>query len=87
MPADVLSPRLLGATLLLTGLSLALSAGTTSDRGRSHLGRRERIGAGTVQSFLTLDRRASMPTCRCGWWMAISGRPAFSRATFRQVNS
>jgi hypothetical protein len=55
MPADVFSPRVLGAIALLTGLSLALSAETTSDRGRSHLGLREKIGAGTVQSFLTLD--------------------------------
>ena len=56
MPAHVFSPRLLGAIVLLTGLSLALSAESTSDGGRSRLGRRERIGAGTVQSFLTLDR-------------------------------
>ena len=47
-------PRPQVAILLLTGLSLALSAGT-SERERTLRGSARRIGAGTVQSFLTLD--------------------------------
>jgi hypothetical protein len=53
MPA-VVSPRVLGAAALLVGLGLALSAETPS-RTRTLRGRIETIGAGTVQSFVTVD--------------------------------
>jgi hypothetical protein len=53
MPAFV-SPRVLGAAALLIGFGLALSAETVS-RERTFLGKVEKIGAGTVQSFVTLD--------------------------------
>jgi hypothetical protein len=48
------SARVQGTIALLTGASLVLSAETTGDA-RTHLGRVEKIGAGTVQSFLTVD--------------------------------
>jgi hypothetical protein len=53
MPATV-SPRILGAAALLTGLGLALSAETPS-RERTLVGRTEKIGTGTIQGFVTLD--------------------------------
>src|SRR5687768_16151007 len=52
------SPRIQGAILLLTGLSLALSAGTP-ERERTLRGAAQRIGAGTVQSFITLDPKGA----------------------------
>jgi hypothetical protein len=54
MPALV-SPRLLGVAALLTGLGLVLSAETPS-REHTLRGRAEKISAGTVQSFVTLDQ-------------------------------
>lgn len=54
MRLAVVSPRLQVAILLLTGLSLVLSAGT-SRRERTVRGSAQGIGGGTVQSFLTLD--------------------------------
>ncbi|HEX5962825.1 MAG TPA: hypothetical protein VFY42_03830 [Gemmatimonadales bacterium] len=51
----VLSPRALGVVALLTGVGLALSAGVAGNE-RTLRGRVERIGAGTIQSFVTLDR-------------------------------
>jgi hypothetical protein len=53
MPA-VVSPRVLGPIALLIGFGLALSAATVS-RAHTFLGKAEEIGAGTVQSFVTLD--------------------------------
>ena len=58
MSAAVLSPRNLGVVALLTGLGLALSAGVSSNE-TTHRGRAERIGAGTVQSFVTVDRKGA----------------------------
>jgi hypothetical protein len=51
----VLSPRNLAVAAVLTGLGLAVSAGVTRKE-HTLKGRVERIGAGTVQSFVTLDR-------------------------------
>jgi hypothetical protein len=47
-------PRVLGLVALLAGLSLALSAEAPGHE-RTLRGRVEKIGAGTVQSFVTLD--------------------------------
>lgn len=52
--AAVLSPPVLGAGVLLVGLGLALSAEIPA-RERTLLGQAVGIGAGTVQSFVTLD--------------------------------
>jgi len=49
-----LSPRHLGVAAVITGLGLASSAGVFSKE-QTLKGRAERIGAGTVQSFVTLD--------------------------------
>jgi hypothetical protein len=49
------SPRILGVTAVLTALSLALT-GETSSREQRLLGGAQPLGAGTVQSFMTLDR-------------------------------
>jgi hypothetical protein len=54
MWSAVLSPRALGVAALLTGVGLALSAGTAGYE-RTLKGQVQQIGAGTVQSFLTLD--------------------------------
>jgi hypothetical protein len=54
MWSAALSPRGLGVAALLTGLSVVLSAEITG-HGRTLHGRVEKIGAGTVQSFVTLD--------------------------------
>jgi hypothetical protein len=54
MWSAVLSPRGIGVAALLTGLGLALSA-ESSRHGRILRGRAETMGAGTVQSFMTLD--------------------------------
>jgi hypothetical protein len=54
MWSAVFSPRYLGVAALLTGIGLALSAGVTG-RERTLRGQVEKIGAGTVQSFVTLD--------------------------------
>jgi hypothetical protein len=58
MLSAILSARVQGPVALLTGASLVLSAGTTSD-GRTHLGRAEKVGAGTVQSFLTVNSKGA----------------------------
>ena len=50
------SPRIIGVAALFTALGLALSAGVTAE-GQTFRGRVERIGAGTVQSFVTLDQK------------------------------
>ena len=57
MPA-IVSPRMWGAVVVLTGVSLVLS-GETASRERTLLGRPQAIGAGTVQGFLRLDRRGA----------------------------
>jgi hypothetical protein len=54
MWSAVLSPRGLGVAALLTGLGLALSAETTGHE-RTLSGRIEKMGGGTVQSFVRLD--------------------------------
>jgi hypothetical protein len=54
MLTAVASPRVLAPAAALVGLGFALSAGAP-DGERTLLGRSERIGAGTVQSFVTLD--------------------------------
>jgi hypothetical protein len=54
MWSAVLSPRGLGVAALLIGLGLALSAETPRNE-RTLRGQVEKIGAGAVQSFLTLD--------------------------------
>jgi len=54
MWSAVLSPRALGVAALLTGLGLVLSAEVTGHE-RTLRGRVEKMGAGTVQSFVTLD--------------------------------
>lgn len=48
------SPRALGAAAVLTSVGLAVSAGTAGNEGTVH-GKVEKMGAGTVQSFVTLD--------------------------------
>jgi hypothetical protein len=58
MSAVVLSPRNLGVAALLIGLGLAVSAANTGLE-RTLLGRVEGIGAGTVQSFVRLDRKGA----------------------------
>jgi hypothetical protein len=50
----VLSPRNVGVAVVVTGLGLAVSAGVSGNE-RSLRGRVEKMGAGTVQSFVTLD--------------------------------
>src|SRR5688572_14165206 len=54
MWSAVISPRGLGVAALLTGLSVVLSAEVTGYE-RTLRGRVEKIGAGTIQSFVTLD--------------------------------
>ena len=54
MRSTVFSLRALGAAAVLTGLGLALSAGTAGKERTVH-GKVEKMGAGTVQSFLRLD--------------------------------
>jgi hypothetical protein len=54
MWSAVFSPRALGGAALLTGLGLALSAEVTGHE-RTLRGQVDKIGAGTVQSFVTLD--------------------------------
>ena len=54
MWSAVLSPRVLGVAALLAGLGVALSAAVTGHE-RTLRGQAEKLGAGTVQSFLTLD--------------------------------
>ncbi len=49
-----LSPRALGVAALLTGLAIALAAAVTG-RERTLRGKAEKMGAGTIQSFVTLD--------------------------------
>ena len=56
MSPAVLSPRSFGVAVLLTGLGLAISAGVTGKE-QTLRGKAEKIGAGTVQSFVTLDQR------------------------------
>jgi hypothetical protein len=60
MPS-VVSPPVLGAAALLVGLGLALSAETHS-LGHTLRGGAEKIGAGTVQSFVTLDQSGATRT-------------------------
>jgi hypothetical protein len=55
MWSAVLSPRGFGVAALLVGLGAALSGESTGNE-RVLTGRMEKIGAGTVQSFLRLDR-------------------------------
>ena len=52
--ADPLSPQYLGVAALLAGLGIVLSAAVTGNE-RILRGRVEKMGAGTVQSFVTLD--------------------------------
>jgi hypothetical protein len=54
----VASLRLLTPALLLTGVGLALTAETPRSE-RTLRGQAQRIGAGTVQSFVTLDARGA----------------------------
>jgi hypothetical protein len=54
MCSAVLSPLALGVAALLTGVGLALSAEVTGHE-RTLRGQVEKMGAGTVQSFVTLD--------------------------------
>jgi hypothetical protein len=54
MPPAILSCQILGTAALFTALGLALSAGTPA-RERMVLGQVEKIGAGTLQSFLRQD--------------------------------
>jgi hypothetical protein len=54
MWSAVLSPRGIGVATLLTGVGLALSA-ETGGHDRTLRGRIEKMGAGTIQSFVTLD--------------------------------
>jgi hypothetical protein len=58
MWSAVFSPRALGAAVVLTGVGLALSAGAAGNERTVH-GKVEKMGAGTVQSFLTLDSRGA----------------------------
>jgi hypothetical protein len=58
MWSALFSPRVLGAAAVLTGVGFALSAGAAGNERTVH-GRVERMGAGTVQSFLTLDSRGA----------------------------
>ena len=55
MLSAVLSSRGLGVAALLTGLGVALSAAVTGHE-RTVRGQAEKLGAGAVQSFVTLDR-------------------------------
>ena len=55
MWSAVLSRRSLGVAAVITGLSLAVSA-AVADKEQTLRGRVEKMGAGTVQSFVTLDR-------------------------------
>jgi hypothetical protein len=50
----VFSPRNVCAAAVITGLGLAVSAGTSSKE-QTLRGKLEKMGAGTVQSFVTLD--------------------------------
>ena len=61
MPSAVISLRVVGAVAALAGVSLALSAGVTGDE-QTLRGRAEKIGAGTVQSFVRLDREGAPVT-------------------------
>ena len=54
MSVAVLSPRNLGVAAVIIGLGLAVSGGGTGN-GRTLRGGVERMGAGTIQSFVTLD--------------------------------
>ena len=54
MRSDFLSPRTLGLAALLTGLGVVLSGAVTGNEPILR-GKIEKIGAGTVQSFVTLD--------------------------------
>lgn len=60
MLSAVLSPRAFGIAALLTGLGLAVSAGTGRHE-RTLRGRVEQMGAGRIQSFVTLDQ-SDVPT-------------------------
>jgi hypothetical protein len=53
-----LSPRVLAPAVALLGLGVALS-GEAPSRERTLLGSREEIGAGSVQSFVTLDQKGA----------------------------
>jgi hypothetical protein len=55
MWSSLLSPRGFGVAVLLTGLGLAVSA-ERSGSARTLEGKVTSLGAGTIQSFLTLDR-------------------------------
>ena len=55
MLSAVLSPRAFGIAGLLTGLGLAVSAGTGRHE-RTLRGRVEQMGGGRIQSFVTLDQ-------------------------------
>ena len=54
MPIVAFSPRMLGSLLFLAGAGIALSAGSV-ERERTLLGSAQRLGAGSVQSFIRLD--------------------------------
>jgi hypothetical protein len=54
MRSVVISLRALGAAAVLTGLGLAVSGGARGNE-QTLRGRLEKIGGGTVQSFVTLD--------------------------------
>ena len=55
MLTAVASRRVLTSVVAVLGLGFAVS-GAAPDRDRTILGRSERLGSGTVQSFVTLDR-------------------------------
>jgi hypothetical protein len=58
MAVSVLSPRNLAIAAGITGLGLALSAGAMNTE-QTLRGKEERIGAGTAQSFVRLDRQGA----------------------------
>ena len=58
MRAAVLSPRSIGVATLLIGVGLVLSAGT-AEKERTLRGKVEKIGAGTAQSFVTLEQQGA----------------------------
>ncbi len=57
LPA-IFSPRVLGVAAVLTGIGVALSAGAAGTE-RTLRGNVEKMGAGTVQSFVTRDSRGT----------------------------
>jgi hypothetical protein len=58
MRSAVISVGIVGAVAALAGVSLALSADVTGNE-QTLRGRVERVGAGTVQSFVRLDRQGA----------------------------